>query len=248
MACDGRFSDTHAQMCALHLAAYDRLTEQVATLDRLVAQAAEPFTAVIDRLLTIPGVGLRTAQVIVAETGADMTRFATPAHLAAWCGLAPANRQSAGKRMRAGTRKGDKYLKSAMVESAWACARTRTRPGSQLRRLVRRFGKGHEKKAATAVAHTLIRIAWTVMARERDYAEDGEDFYDRRVARHREHLAVRYQQALQRLGYQVTLSPIDTDPPTNPRRPDRRHRRLTPHRPPAQPTPTRLRRGCRLPG
>ena len=114
--------------------------------------------------------------------------------------------------MRAGTRKGNTHLSSAMVESAWACARTRTRPGSQLRRLARRFGKGNEKKAATAVAHTLIRIAWTVMARDRDYAEDGEDFYDRRAVRHREHLAIRYQQALQRLGYQVTLTPVEEDP------------------------------------
>lgn len=75
MACDGRFDDTHAQMCQLHLAAYDALTEQIATLDRLVEQAAQPFAAVIARLVTIPGVALRTAQVIVAETGVARRSF-----------------------------------------------------------------------------------------------------------------------------------------------------------------------------
>jgi transposase len=69
-----------------------------------------------------------------------------PAQLAAWCGLAPGNRESAGKRMRAGTRKGNKHLKAAMTESAWATARTRTRPRARFRRLARRFGKGNEKK------------------------------------------------------------------------------------------------------
>jgi transposase len=93
-----------------------------------------------------------------------------------------------------------------------------------LRRLVRRFGKGNEKKAAVAIAHTLIRIAWTVMACERDYTDDGADFYDRRDLRNREHLTARYAQALQRLGYQVTLTAVDptatdaqdpTDAPTD---------------------------------
>jgi len=90
MACDGRFTDSHAQMCRLHLDAYDHLTAKIAELDALVAEAAAPFTAVIARLITIPGIGQRTAEVIVAETGGDMTRFATSARLAAWAGPAPA--------------------------------------------------------------------------------------------------------------------------------------------------------------
>jgi transposase len=105
MACDGQFTATHAQMCARHLAAYDHYTAQIAELDVIVDRHAAPFAAVIAHLMTIPGIGLRTAQVIVAETGGDMSRFATPGHLAAWAGLAPANRESAGKKMRAGTRK-----------------------------------------------------------------------------------------------------------------------------------------------
>jgi transposase len=217
MACEGRFTAGHAQMCRLHLDAYDHLTGQIAELDRLVAAAAAPFAAVIARLVTIPGIGQRTAQVIVAETGADMARFATSARLAAWAGLAPGDNESAGKRKRAATRKGDRHLMVAMVESAWATARTRTRPGARFRRLARRFGKGNQKKAAVAVAHTLICIAWAVMSQDQDYAEAGAGYYDQRDHRNREHLIRHHQQALTRLGYQVTLIPPgDGQPPPAP--------------------------------
>jgi len=183
MACDGRFTGGHGQMCRLHLDAYDHLTAKIAELDALIAEAAAPFAAVIARLMTIPGIGQRTAEVIVAETGGDMTRFATSARLAAWAGLAPGDNQSAGKRKYAAARPGNRYLRAAMTESAWATARTRTRPGARFRRLARRFGKGHEKKAAIAVARTLICIAWAVMARGQDYADAGEDYYDQRDQR-----------------------------------------------------------------
>lgn len=213
MACDGRFTDEHAQMCQQHLHAYDWYTAQIAELDRLVAAAAEPFTKVITRLTTIPGVGVRTAQVIAAETGADMSRFATAGHLASWAGLAPGNWESAGKRLRTGTRKGNTHLRAAMTEAAWAASRTATRPGARMRRLLYRFGRGNEKRAAIAVARTLLCIAWAVMARGHDYTDAGVDYYDQRARRHREHLAARYQRALTRLGYQVTIEPDDPPPP-----------------------------------
>jgi transposase len=207
MACDGRFTDSHAQMCRLHLDSYDHLATRIADLDKLVTGAAEPFAALIARLVTIPGIGQRTAQVIVAETGGDMTRFATSARLAAWAGLAPGDNESAGNRKKAPTRKGDQHLRTAMIESAWTTARTRTRPGARFRRLARRFGRGNEKKAAVAVAHTLICIAWAVMTSDQDYADAGEDYDDQRDQRNRDHLIRHHQQALARLGYQVTLVP-----------------------------------------
>jgi transposase len=224
-ACDGRFTAAHAQMCRLHLSAHDRLTEQITHLDELVDPAAEPFAQLIARLQTIPGIGRRTAQVIIAETGGDMTRFPTPGQLAAWAGLAPGNRESAGKHRKTGTRKGNTHLKAALTEAAWTTARTRTRPGARLRRLIHRFGRGNEKRAAIAVAHTLLRIVWVVLARDQDYREDGADFYDQRARRNREHLAARHQQALRRLGYDVALQPLDSDAPT-------------PDDEPAQPPPT----------
>jgi transposase len=220
MACDGRFTGSHGQMCRLHLDAYDHLSGQIAELDVLVAQAAEPFAAIIARLVTIPGIGPRTAQVIVAETGGDMSRFATSARLAAWAGLAPGDNESAGKRKKAAARNGNQHLRTAMVESAWTVGRTATRPGARFRRLARRFGRGNEKKAAVAVAHTLICIAWAVMAHDQDYAEAGEQYYEQRDQRNREHLIRHHQQALARLGCQVTLTgpgdgspPPGTDPP-----------------------------------
>ena len=146
MACDGRFTASHAQMCRLHLDAYDHITAKIAELDQLVAEAAAPFQRLIARLVTIPGIGPRTAEVIVAETGGDMTRFATSARLAAWAGLAPGDNESAGKRKKAAARKGNQHLKTAMTESAWAAARTRTRPGARFRRLARRFGRDNETR------------------------------------------------------------------------------------------------------
>ncbi|TDD02472.1 transposase [Nonomuraea diastatica] len=216
MACEGRFTEEHAAMAQLHLDAYDHLTRKIGELDALIATTAAPYADLIGRLMTIPGIGLRSAEVIVAETGGDMTRFPSPKQLAAWAGLAPANRESAGKRMRAGTRQGNKHLKAALTEATWAASRTPTRIGARFRRLARRFGKDHAKKAATAVAHTLLRIAWAIMAQGGVYREDGADFYDRREARHAEHIAARSIATLQRLGYQVSVvppNPATPDPP-----------------------------------
>ena len=114
LACDGRFTAAHGQMCRLHLDAYDHLTGKIAELDALVAEAAAPFAALIARLETIPGIGRRAAEVIVAEAGGDMARFATAARLAAWAGLAPGDNESAGKRKHAASRKGNRHLRVAM--------------------------------------------------------------------------------------------------------------------------------------
>jgi transposase len=216
MACDGRFTAGHAQMCRLHLDAYDRLTAQIAELDTLVAEAAAPFERLIARLITIPGVGQRTAEVIIAETGGDMARFATAARLAAWAGLAPGDNESAGKRKKAPTRQGDRQLRTAMVEAAWATWRTATRPGARFRRLARRFGKGNEKKAAVAVAHTLMCIAWAVMRYDADYIDAGTDYYERRDQRNREHLVRYHQNALARLGVEVIVTPPGDGAPPPP--------------------------------
>ncbi len=197
--------------------AYDLLTGQIATRDQLVERAAEPFGAVIARLMTIPGVGQRIAQVIVAETGGDMARFASSARLAAWAELAPGDNESAGKRKKAAARKGNAHLRAAMVEGAWAVSRTASRPGARFRRLARRFGRLNIKKAAVAVAHTLICIAWAVMKDDSDYTEADPGYYDQLDQRNHEHLVRHHQQALARLGYQVALIPPGdgTPPPGN---------------------------------
>ena len=110
----------------------------------------------IARLVTIPRVGQRTAEVIVAQTGGDMTRSPTAARLAAWAGLAPSDNQSAGKRKRAPTRTDDVHLRTAMAGAAWATWRTATRPGAPFRRLARRSGKGNQNKAAVPSPHPAV--------------------------------------------------------------------------------------------
>ena len=159
--------------------------------------------------MTIPGIGRLTAGVIISEIGTDMGFFPDADHLASWAGLAPANNESGGRRRPAGTRHGNQHLATALIESAWACSRTRTRPGAQFHRLVRRIG-GHrnpkaKKNAAVAVAHTLILIIYTVLARHEPYAELGEDFYTRRQdpERYKDKLITR----LTKLGYKVTVEP-----------------------------------------
>jgi hypothetical protein len=108
-----------------------------------------------------------------------------------------------------------------MVEAAWATWRTATRPGARFRRLARRFGKGNEKKAAVAVAHTLLCIAWAVIRSGADYIDAGADYYERRDQRNREHLVRYHQNALARLGVEVIVTPPGdgAPPPATPDNP-----------------------------
>ncbi len=159
--------------------------------------------------MTIPGIGPVAAAVIISEIGVDMSYFPSAGHIASWAGLAPANNESGGRRRPAGTRHGNQHLATVLIESAWACSRTKTRPGAQFHRLVRRFG-GHrntraKKKAAVAVAHTLLLIIYCVLDRHLPYEELGEDFYTRRQdpERYKDKLIAQ----LAKLGYNVTLEP-----------------------------------------
>jgi transposase len=207
MALAGRFNDHHALMCKLHLRHIDELTELIDTVEKQIEVMLVPFRFERDLLRTIPGIGPAAAAVILAEIGADMSFFPDADHLASWAGLAPANNQSGGRRRPAGTRHGNQQLSTALIECAWAASRTRTRPGAQYHRLVRRFG-GHrnpraKKKAAVAVAHTLILIIYCILDRRIPYQELGEDFYTRRQdpERYKDKLIAR----LATLGYTVTV-------------------------------------------
>jgi len=199
LALEGRFSDHHAAMLDLHLTRIDHLDSMVAQVADKIGRVghaedatspatgglADPFAAQIALLTSIPGVGPRVATVVISEIGVDMTRFPTAGHLAAWAGLAPGNNESAGKRRRARRRKGNAHVTSILIEAALAAARTRTRPGARFHRLHRRFGgkanRTAAKKAAFAVAHTLIKIIWSVLSSGRPYQDLGHDFYTRRV-------------------------------------------------------------------
>jgi transposase len=203
----GRFDEHHALIARMHLDHIDKINEIIdrldAEVDRLMAPFAEPAT----RLVSVPGIAKRSAEVIVSEIGVDMTRFPTAGHLASWAGLCPGHDESAGKRRSGRARKGNAALRAAMCEAAWAASHTRdTYLSAQYRRFKRRFGTKSEGKAIFAVAHTMIVIVWHILASDSAcYDELGADYFDRRNdAAARQRYLVR---ELERLGNHVTLQP-----------------------------------------
>lgn len=205
-ALEGRFGSHHAFLLRVHLDHIDHLSSAVERLDAEVETVIAPFDEQVRRLCTIPGVGRRTAEVMIAEIGVDMARFPTAHHLASWAGMCPGNHESAGKRRSGRARKGDAALRVALCEAAWAAARSKdTYLSAQFRRFCRRFGKKGEGKAIFAVAHTMLVIAWHLLANETDYVELGADYFARRDdAKTREGYLIRQLQAL---GHKVTLEP-----------------------------------------
>lgn len=202
----GRFDEHHALMARMHLDHMDELTRIEQRLNAEVDRLMVPFAEAATHLLTIPGVGKRVAEVVVAEIGVDMTRFPTAGHLASWAGLCPGNHESAGKRRSGKARKGNAALRTALCEAAWAAGHTKSGYlPAQYRRFCRRFGKRNENKATFALAHTLIVIIWHILANGVDYQDLGDDYFDRRhdAAARQRHLV----RELEKLGHTVTLEP-----------------------------------------
>jgi transposase len=173
-----------------------------------IAARVEPFESHIARLDAVPGVGRRTAEALVAEMGTDMTRFPTAAHLASWAGMCPGNHESAGKQQSGKTRSGNKWLKAALVEAAQAIARTRgTYLAAQYRRLAARRGK---QKATVAVGHSLLVIAYHLLAHDCEYDDLGPGYFD---DRDRQLVKRRLVRRLEDLGYRVALEPLGVTTP-----------------------------------
>jgi transposase len=178
----------------------DYLDEAITRISDAIAERLADEEAIIALLDTIPGVSRRTAEVILAEVGSDLSRFPTAKHLAAWAGMCPGNHESAGKRKSGRTRKGSPWLRQALVEAAHGAARSKhTYIGAQYRRLAARRGK---KKAAIAVGHTILVIAHHIMTRQEPYHELGPNYFDERNQHRVERQLVR---RLERLGYLVDL-------------------------------------------
>ena len=175
------------------------LDTEIEGLDAEVARRVSPFEATVATVDTIPGVGRLTAEVVVAEMGTDMERFPTPGHLASWAGVCPGNRQSGEKRQRSPVRKGNNWLKPALVEAARAAGRTKTYLGAQYRRLARRIGA---KRAAMAVAHSIAVILHHVIKTGRPFVDLGHQYFEKRDEAAITRRAVGQ---LERLGHKVTL-------------------------------------------
>ena len=149
---------------------------------------------------SIPGINQRIAEIFLAEVGTDMQRFPTAGHLASWVGICPGNHQSAGKQIRGTTRKGDRWLRQALIEAAQGAMRTKdTYLSAQGRRLTHRRGK---KRAVVAVAHTILIIAYHVLHRQQPYQDLGSNYFDERE---RSAIARQSVRRLEQLGFKVTL-------------------------------------------
>ena len=202
-ALTGRFDDHHGLLVGQLLARIAHTEQAIKDLDAHIAAQMAPWAHELELLQTIPGVGVRVAQVFIAETGADMSRFPTPAHLAAWTGVAPAMHESAGKRTPAGTRHGNKFLTSMLVEAAQAASRTKdTYLSAQFARLTSR--RGHNR-AAVAVAHSILVSAYWMLVRDEPYHDLGAGWLDepRRAEAHTRRLVTQ----LENLGHTVVLDP-----------------------------------------
>ena len=173
----------------------------IAACDRVIVTRTAAQADALTRLDTIPGVARRTAEVIVAEIGGDMTRFPTAGHAASWTGLCPGTNASAGKRLSGRTRQANRTLRAALVESARAAVCKRDcYLAAQYRRLVERRG---DKKAIVAAAHSILVIAYHVLRDHESYRELGGHYFDRLNT---ERLTRYHTKRLTALGYTVTLA------------------------------------------
>lgn len=207
-ALEGRFSEHHALIVAQMLARIDQADATIDALSERIGEVIRPFARQVELLCTIPGVKQRTAEVILAEIGDDMSRFPDAAHLASWAGMCPGNNESAGKHKTGKTRRGSKWLRKGLVEAARAAARSNdTYLAAQYHRIRGRRGP---KKAAVAVGHSILVIAWHLLTRDEPYHELGGHFYIELHARHRQAYTNRLVHQLNKLGYDVDLTETDT--------------------------------------
>ncbi len=175
----------------------------MARVSEEIAARLQPHEEAIARLDTIPGVGRRIAETLVAEIGTDMSRFPSAAHVASWAGICPGNHASAGKRLSGRTRHGNPWLRAALVEAGHAAGHSkRTYLGAQYRRLLLRRGK---QRAIVALGHAILVIAYHVLKTGLKYQDLGAQYFDER---HRQRTEHRLVQRLQGLGYTVSLQPV----------------------------------------
>lgn len=205
-ALQGRFVDHHAFMARIHLDLIDQHTAAIDKLTERIEELIKPFRAVRDLIATIPGISVLTADVVIAETGADMAQFPTANHLASWAGTTPGNYESAGKVKSSRTRPGNPYLQGALGAAAFAAAKTSTYLGVKYRRTSSRRGP---MKANVAIQHAMLTVIWHMLSTGEVYEDLGSDYYTRRRPERAKNRAVAQLRAL---GYTVTLQTAEQQP------------------------------------
>ncbi len=200
---EGYLSDHHRLLLRLSLQMIAFHDEAIEKLNMEIDKRMEPHRELSQRLETIPGVKKKTIEILMAEIGSDMSRFPSQAHLASWAGVSPGNNESAGKRKSGRTTHGNKWLKKALVESAWAASKAKdSYLKARYQRLVSRRGK---KRAALAVGHTILIIAYHIIKEQCVYLDAGADFFDRL---NEQHLINRLTARINALGYKVDVEKL----------------------------------------
>jgi len=202
-ALTGDFGEHHAFMVASMLRAIDEADTRIDRLSKEISRQLQPLRQQIDLLITIPGISLTLAQILIAEVGVDMNRFATAGHLASWAGMCPGNNESAGKRLSGRTRQGDTWLKTALYMAGASAARSRsTYLGAQFRRLVPHRGA---KRATLAVGHSILVATWHILHDLVPYRDLGPDHFTNRLGKERQTRRLLAQ--LTALGLDITVTP-----------------------------------------
>jgi len=203
----GYVKDSHRRMLSWHLRHIDELNALLEEVEQEIDQLIRPFDEdnLMARLDTIPGVDRKTAQIIIAELGIDMSRFPTAGHAASWTGLTPGKNESAGRNRSSRTNKANRYLKAALVQAAHAAGRSKDNYlTAQYRRLAARRGK---KRAAVAVAHSILVIAYHLIERGTEYVDLGATYFDQRK---KDTVQQQLVKRLEKLGFKVALEPLES--------------------------------------
>jgi transposase len=213
-ALHGRMTDHHRFMLQLHLGQYDALASSIeqidqqvkasiAKIDKEAASGQPPFQSVTGLLCTIPGIASLAATSILSEAGSDMSRFATDGHLVSWVGLCPGQNESAGKRKSSRLRKGAPWLKTLLVQRAWAAVKKKdSYYKAQFNRLKSRRGP---KKAICAVAASMLTAIYHMLNNGAEHQDLGGRYFDRRPV---EQKAKRLVAQLAKLGLKAELQPL----------------------------------------
>lgn len=203
-ALQGRITANHRFLLHLHLRQIDQLAALIEEIDHKVADHLQPFRDALGQVSTVPGVRAVAAPAILAEIGVDMSLFPTAGHLLAWAGLCPGNNQSADRRRRSRLRKGSRWLKETLIQSAWAAVRTKgTYYRAQYHRLAARMDK---KKAICAVAASMLTAIYHMLKDGTLHQDLGADYFARRSRQSRTNRLVKQ---LASLGYHVEITPMN---------------------------------------